>query len=625
MTGATRRRLESRALVIAVAVAVAAAGVVAGVFPIFESDLFWHLAAGRWIFEQGEIPRFDPFRFTSGGAPWVDHEWLFQIVVRGVEVVAGLDGLIALRAAALGGFALLLVRCARRAGLGVGLAGMLALAAMLGVRPRFLVRPEIVTLFALLTLVLLLDRLVNRRGGPTAAETSRREAKGVLLKGGPPKGSLEVGTAVDDAASDGWQVRLSPRRGGSRGVLVGLVLLVVLWVNFHGQALLAPGVALLFLAGSALEARRESPTARVTTVLFVGIPALLAAALLVNPYGWRLVEVPIGIARALGGLSAHNPEWMSSFDAPQPYLYGGFAVVAVLALAGRLASGRWPAPAWGLPAGAMAVLALSGVRHQALFFALATPYAARCLAAIPDARPGSPRRERGLALVAVCAAGAIALWAAAPPASGPLRPRHGGLAWGAGIAPGRFPERMATVIAANPGIGPLYNEFVHGGYLLWRLFPPRQVFFDGRMELEPGLLGELAASRRDPASWEALLTARGAVGALVRYEDRRLPVFEPDGTGGFRQVGESTANALLFPPERWALVEWDDEAMLFLRPGAPGWSGAPYRFVQPEDLAGTLARAAADPTVRAAMLAELDRKLETDPASRRARWLRDRL
>jgi hypothetical protein len=429
---------------------------------------------------------------------------------------------------------------------------------------------------------------------------------------------------VDDAASGGWQDAMAGRRRTSFEH-VGLVLLVILWVNCHGQALLAPGVAFLFLSGGALEARRGSSTARVPAALLTGVPALLAAALLVNPYGWRLVEVPIGIARALGGLAAHNPEWMSSLDAPQPYLFGGFAVVGALALAGRLASGRWPAPAWGLPAAAMAVLALSGVRHQALFFALATPFAARCLAAIPDARPGSPRRERALALAAGLAAVAIAIWAAAPPTSGPLRPRHGGFAWGTGIAPGRFPERMAGVLAAHPGIGPLYNEFVHGGYLLWRLHPPRQVFLDGRMELEPGLLGELAAARRDPVSWEALLTARGAVGALVRYEDRRLPIYEPDGAGGFRQVGESTANALLFAPERWALVDWDDEAMLFLRPGASGWSGEPYRHVQPEDLEGSLARAAADPVVRAAMLAELDRKLATDPASRRARWLRDRL
>jgi hypothetical protein len=623
VSGETRPRSALRG--VAVAAAIGAAGLVAGVFPIFESDLFWHLAAGRWMLEHGAIPRVDPFRFTSGGAPWVDHEWLFQVVVHAVERAAGLDGLIALRAAALGGFALLLSHHARAAGLGAGLAGMLALAGMLGARPRFLVRPEIVTLFALLAIVLLLDRLVDRLRGRTRPGGPESGTRDVPSKGGPPEASVDGGAAVDGAASGAGPDGLSRRGRGTPPVLVGLVLLVVLWVNFHGQALLAPGVAFLFLVGSALEARRDRATVRVPVAFIVGVPALLAAALLVNPYGWRLIEVPLGIARALGGLAAHNPEWMSALEAPQPYLYGALGVVAALALAGRLASGRWPAPAWGLPAAAMALLALSGVRHQALFFALATPWAARCLAAIPDARPGAPRRERGLALAAGLGAAVVALWAAAPPASGPLRARHGGLSWGTGIAPGRFPERMATVLAANPGIGPLYNEFVHGGYLLWRLFPPRRVFVDGRMELEPGLLAQLAAARRDPASWEALLTERGAAGALVRYEDRRLPVFEPDGSGGYRQVGASTANALLFPPERWALVEWDDEAMLFLRHGASGWSGEPYRFVQPEDLEGTLARAAADPAVRAAILAELDRKLRIDPTSRRALWLRDRL
>lgn len=629
MSGEARYRVVPRGLLVAVAVALA--GAVAGVFPIFESDLFWHLAAGRWMLEHGAIPRVDPFRFTSGGAAWVDHEWLFQVVVHGVERVAGLDGLIALRAAALGGFALLLCHHARRAGLGAGLAGLLALAAMLGVRPRFLVRPEIVTQFALLTLVLLLERLVSRHGAPAKRDQAIRETKDVLSKSRPPEASLELGAAVDDAASGGWQDGTARR--GSRVEVVVLLLLVVLWVNFHGQALLAPGVAFLFLVGRALEARRETSAARVSVSMLVGVPALLAAALLVNPYGWRLIEVPLGIARALGGLSAHNPEWMSSLEAPQPYLYGGFAIVATLALAARFAAGRWPAPAWGLPAAAMAVLALSGVRHQALFFALATPYAARCLAAIPDARPGSVRRERVLAALAIAGAGAIALWAAAPPSTGPLRPRHGGLAWGTGIAPGRFPERMSDLLARRPEIGPLYNEFVHGGYLLWRLFPPRRVFVDGRMELEPELLGEIAAARRDPVRWEAFLAGRGAVGALVRYETRRVPVVEPDAAGGFRQVGESTANALLFPPELWALVDWDDEAMLFLRSppyagghsGAGGWSGEPYRFVQPEDLEATLGRAALDPAYGEALARELERKLADDPGCRRARWLAERL
>ncbi len=552
-----------------VAAAIAACGFVAGVFPIFESDLFWHLAAGRWILEQGAVPRSDPFRFTAGGAPWVDHEWLFQVIVRGVEAAAGLDALILLRALALGGFALVLYLSGRRAGLGAGLAGLVALGATLGVRPRFLVRPEIVTLFAIVALLALLDRIDSRR-------------------------------------------ELRPSR------LLPLVLLVLFWVQCHGEALLAPVLALLFLIGAA-RARGLGWRA------VVGVPALLGAALLANPSGWRLLEVPLGIAGALRDLSAQNPEWMSAFEAPQPYLFGGLAVVATLALVARRETGRWPAPEWGLPAAAMAALALSGVRHQALFYAAAAPFAARALAALGEVRELGERSSKRLGWAAAALAAAAAVWSAFPPASGPLRARHGSLGWGTGLASGRFPERAAEVLGRHPELGPLYNEFAHGGYLLWRLFPPRQVFLDGRMELEPELLRELAAARESAHAWSDLLARRGAVGALVRYESRRVPVYEPDGRGGLRTAGTSTANSLLFPRELWDLMDWDDETMLFVRPGSPGWSAAPYRAVDPEDLRATLERVAGDPAFRTAVLAEVERKLSSQPDCARALWLRQAL
>ncbi|HSM14584.1 MAG TPA: hypothetical protein VLA66_11010 [Thermoanaerobaculia bacterium] len=542
-------------------------GFAAGVFPIFESDLFWHLATGRWILAHGAVPRIDPFRFGPEPLAWVDHEWLFQVVVRGVELAASFDGLILLRAAALAGFALLLWAATRRAGLAHGLAGLVTLFAVLGVRPRFLVRPEIVTLYAVVLLLVGLERWL--------ADAGR-----------------------------GW-----------KGV-VPLLLLTVVWVQFHGEALLAPGLAFLFLAGGALGGRARWREA-------IGIPALLAAALLANPYGWRLIEVPLGILGALSDLPAHNPEWMSAFEAPQPFLFGGLAAVAALAVVARSRSGGWAAPEWALPTVAMAAVALSGVRHQALFYAVGAPYAARCLAALPEVAALDARMRRRLAGAAAILCALAAAWCVAPPASGPLRPRHGGLAWGFGIAEGRFPVRMAEALAERPGIGPLYNELVHGGYLLWRLHPPRRVFLDGRMELEPELLREIAAARTSAADWDRLLADRGAVGALVRYETRPVPVFEPDGRGGFRPAGTSTANALLFPPERWALADWDDEAMLFLRPGDPAWPEAPYRFVQPEDVEGTLGRAAADPAFRAGVLAELDRKLAALPGCRRALALRE--
>jgi len=565
----------------AVPAALALAGFVAGLFPIFDGDLFWHLASGRWIVENGAVPRLDPFRFSASALPWIDHEWLFQIAVYALERVAGLDGVIVARAAALAGFGLLLHAVAARGGLGAGLAGFVALGAVLGVRPRFLDRPEIVTLFAVVLLLAGLERRATRAAGEGAR----------------------------------------PWRG-----LGALLVLVVVWVNCHGAALLAPGLAGLFLLGAAIDERASGGGdghSRWRQVL--GIPALLASALLVNPYGWRLVEVPIGIRAALADLAAVNPEWLSAWRAPQPYLFGGMAATLAVAVVARRARGRWVAPQWGLPALALGALALSAVRHQALFYAAAAPFAARCLAALPEARAGEARRERRLAAAFAVVALLAAAWTAFPPASGPLRPRHGGLRWGLGLAPERFPQRAVGQLVRRPETGPLYNEFLHGGYLLWRLHPPRQVFLDGRMELEPRLLHELVAARRDPAAWRELLTARGATGALVRYEPRRVPILEPDGRGGFTVAETRTANSYLFPRELWDLVDWDDAVMLFLAPGSAGGAGEAYRFVDPEDPERTLRLAARDPASRLAVLAELERKLADQPDCRRARELLERV
>jgi hypothetical protein len=89
---------------------------VAGAFRVRAYDLFWHLAAGRWIAEHGRLPRSDPFRFTHDGAPWVDHEWLFQVAAHGLERLMGVAGLEGVRIAAAVGLAALLLVALRRSG-----------------------------------------------------------------------------------------------------------------------------------------------------------------------------------------------------------------------------------------------------------------------------------------------------------------------------------------------------------------------------------------------------------------------------------------------------------------------------------------------------------------------------
>src|SRR5580704_2366622 len=43
------------------------------------TDLGWHLAAGDLIRSQGSVPAHDPWSFTAGQTPWINHSWLWDV------------------------------------------------------------------------------------------------------------------------------------------------------------------------------------------------------------------------------------------------------------------------------------------------------------------------------------------------------------------------------------------------------------------------------------------------------------------------------------------------------------------------------------------------------------------
>ncbi|MEO7795241.1 MAG: hypothetical protein ABIV06_10745 [Thermoanaerobaculia bacterium] len=561
--------------------------VATSLFSIRSTDLFWHLASGRFMVEHLAFPRHDPFRFGAGdGLAWVDHEWLFQLLAHGIAQLGGLDGLIGLRVACVLTLAALLVVGLRRTGIGTSAAVTLSAVALIGARPRFLIRPELVTFLALATELILLRRLENPRN--------------------------------------------------ARRARFGLVALTVLWTNFHGLALLAPVVAGAYLLGVAL-ARRSDPSPRPGDGRWRQVlttPLWLAGAMLLNPWGVEVFAVSRGITGAMSDLAAINPEWLPAWRAPQPALFAGFAALIWLVTDTAIRFRRIHLPT-GIVTGGLAILALTGVRHQALFFLSGAFLAAETLAlrrrsgGRHDAEVAAPPRRSWRAALPALFCLLLAAWCLHPPVSGLLAPRQGRFELSGGIAPGRFPIAAAEWLARRPDLGNLYNELAHGGYLLWRLYPPRRVFLDGRMELEPTLLREIEAARSGAESWREFLRRRGAVGALVRYDDRTRPVFDRDpATGALVPVGRQTPNGALFPVALWALVYWDDQVMLFLdRSQEPNqeFLGEEFSAIQPEDLASTLARAAASPDFRARALAEVERRLSEDPGLRRATWLRERL
>jgi len=58
------------------------------------SDLWWHLAAGREILQNGSVWLNDSWSYTSMGAPWANHEWLADIIYYAWVSVFGIETLV---------------------------------------------------------------------------------------------------------------------------------------------------------------------------------------------------------------------------------------------------------------------------------------------------------------------------------------------------------------------------------------------------------------------------------------------------------------------------------------------------------------------------------------------------
>jgi tetratricopeptide (TPR) repeat protein len=68
-------------------------------FPIFvgDTDLWYHLNSGRYIIENGSIPKDSFFSFIEPPREWVDYFWLFQVLVYKIYSFSQYYGLVLLR------------------------------------------------------------------------------------------------------------------------------------------------------------------------------------------------------------------------------------------------------------------------------------------------------------------------------------------------------------------------------------------------------------------------------------------------------------------------------------------------------------------------------------------------
>ena len=62
-----------------------------------DPDLWGHIKFGEDIWSELSIPKTDPYSYTAFGLPWVNHEWLAEIIFFLIFNLAGSTGLLAFK------------------------------------------------------------------------------------------------------------------------------------------------------------------------------------------------------------------------------------------------------------------------------------------------------------------------------------------------------------------------------------------------------------------------------------------------------------------------------------------------------------------------------------------------
>lgn len=434
-----------------------------------DGDVYWHVAAGRWIAEHLAIPASDPFSYTLRGAPWIAHEWLAEVVYGG--------------AYAMGGWA------------AVAMVAAAAFATTLALLNRFLLchlEPIYALLLTAMSASLLAPHLFAR----------------------PHTLVAPVMTV--------WAIGLVRAREKNIAPPWPLACILVLWANLHGSFVLGPALAMLFAAEAALESDPGAPRRRALTAWSAFLAISLAASM-VTPFGPRGLLFAIELDQMPFALSAIG-EWRSinfqQFHPLELWLLISGGAMLLLGL-------KLPPVRIVLLLGLLH-LALKHARHADLLallapVAAAQPFAAQLAARrnqagqaetldryfaalVPPARPATA----GLVLVFLAAVGWVT------PQTVAVRP----------VAT-MTPELAVRAAAAQGVRGPVLNSYEFGGYLIFSGMPP---FIDSRADLygdtflraygaainleSPELLPQLLEKHR--IAWTLLSPGTPAVSLLDR-------------------------------------------------------------------------------------------------------------
>lgn len=495
---------------------------------IDDFDTWWHMAAGRWIVQNGSIPATDPLSFTVPGNEWINLQWLFDVGVYALHAVGGPNFLIAASVVSFSLTFAVLARLVSRSVDPTTAAILVAWGAAMSAE-RFVVRPEMAT-FALFALV--------------------------------------------------WSLVSRARDNGGR-YLPALVPIFVLWVNLHSLFILGLAVVVAHIVaaemalrlplprGWAEDSRWEEPARR--NLLRWGGSAVLAT--LLNPFGIQAWLLPLELFTRIDGsarevfqvIGEFRPPWSGYFPTFSIGAYQAYFVMAcaVVALAGILRAfpgrkdlqteerGRFDLGAVAVFV-ALAWLSLLARRNVGVFAIGSLPVVAASLRVVADRSPQLLKRgfaAAGTGLNFIIPVTFIALsWLVVSNDWYASRNEQHEFGWG--VFEENFPIYASDFFKTHNLPGPVYNDMTAGGYLTWAQLSDHGVYVDGRLEVyDPEFFGTYLRSLSDMRVFSSQLDQFGIQSVLLfhRWGNR-----------------DRLINALA-QSDGWAMLYRDEVAIVFTK------------------------------------------------------------
>lgn len=414
-------------------------------FPLEDVDAWTHLKYGELIVENHKLPQSDIFSYTVAGTPDVDHEWLAQIIIYSVYKYVGFDGLVIFKAIiALIVFVILLRTYNSLYGRSLFSLVLLMGAAMTAAF-RFIIRPDIFTF-------ILLAILIN-------VVCTYRQSK------------------------NNWKIYLLP-------------LIFLIWVNTHGAFIIGWGLLGLYTGVQIIFyiLRTKSKFLEKYALSFKKLRLLIIFSILsvliclVNPYGYEMILVPFKGIFGLSEFFSQLNEWKSPFDPlhqPKEYVTL-FVASGALTLVLFLLNYRSFDLLYFLIFLLFAYSNFKGMRNIALYgIGIFIPLAYNLKIFIKSFNATDFQKKYLKPLLNI----SLIIFLLLLYLQFVFKGNNLGLNhhdFGTGTQESNFPGKLVDFIDEVGIQGNMMNQYGLGSYLIWKCYPERKVFLDGRS----GLYGE---------------------------------------------------------------------------------------------------------------------------------------